>query len=51
MNMPHSTILRNLGKKCARILFAIWAKGITYDEALYTQRMKNHNVRWALLLL
>jgi transposase len=50
MNMPHSTILRNLGKKWARILFAIWAKGITYDEALHIQSLKNHNVRWALAL-
>jgi transposase len=50
MNMPHSTILRNLGKKWARILFSVWSRGIVYDEALYIQSLKNHNVRWAMAL-
>lgn len=50
MNMPHSTILRNLGRKWARILFAVWSTGIAYDEALYIQCLKRHNVRWALAL-
>jgi transposase len=50
MNMSHSTILRNLGKKWARILFSIWSRGIVYDEALYIQRLKDHNVRWAMAL-
>ena len=50
MSMPHSTILRNLGKKWARILFALWSQGTIYDEALYIQSLKNHNVRWAMAL-
>jgi len=50
MNMPHSTILRNLGKKWARILFAVWSQGTTYDEALYVQSLKNRNVAWAMAL-
>jgi transposase len=50
MNMPHSTILRNLGKKWARILFSIWSRGIVYDEALYIQSLKDHKVRWAMAL-
>jgi transposase len=50
MNMPHSTILRNLGKKWARILFALWSQGTLYDEASYIQSLKNHNVRWAMAL-
>jgi transposase len=50
MNMPHSTILRNLGKKWARILFSIWSRGIVYDEVSYIQSLKNHNVRWAMAL-
>jgi transposase len=50
MNMPHSTILRNLGKKWARILFSIWCRGTVYDEASYIQSLKDHNVRWAMAL-
>ena len=50
MNMPHSTILRNLGKKWARILFTLWSQGGLYDEALYIQSLKDHNVRWAMAL-
>lgn len=50
MNMPHSTILRNLGKKWARILFALWSQRTIYDETLYIQSLKNHNVRWAMAL-
>lgn len=50
MSMPHSTILRNLAKKWTRILFSIWSRGIVYDEALYIQRLKGHNVRWAMAL-
>lgn len=50
MNMPHSTILRNLGKKWARILFAVWARGTIYEEALYIQCLKDHKVAWAMAL-
>jgi transposase len=50
MNMPHSTILRNLGKKWARILFVLWSQGTVYNEPLYIQSLKNHNVRWAMAL-
>lgn len=50
MNMPHSTILRNLGKKWARILFAVWSQGTTYNEALHIQSLKNRKVAWAMAL-
>jgi hypothetical protein len=50
MNMSHSTILRNLGKKWARILFVLWSQGTVYNEPLYIQSLKNHNVRWAMAL-
>ncbi len=50
MNMPHSTILRNLGKKWTRILFILWSQGATYDEALYIQGLKRRKVPWAMSL-
>ncbi len=49
-NQRHSTILRNLGKKWAKILFAIWSKGLTYDEKSHIKKLKNHNVPWAIAL-
>jgi transposase len=50
LNMPHATILRNLGRKWARILFAVWSQGTAYDETLYIQSLKNHRVPWAMNL-
>ena len=49
-NQSHSTILRNLGKKWIKILFAIWSKGATYDEALHIQNLKTRNIPWAMAL-
>lgn len=49
-NQRHSTIIRNLGKKWTKILFAIWSQGVTYDEALHIKNLKNHNVPWAMTL-
>ncbi|MBZ0110180.1 MAG: IS110 family transposase, partial [Candidatus Scalindua rubra] len=34
-NQRHSTILRNLGKKWSKILFAVWSKKLTYNEELH----------------
>jgi transposase len=48
MNMPHSTILRNLAKKWTKILFALWAEGTTYNENMHIQRLKDRNVPWAM---
>lgn len=49
-NKKHSTILRNLGKKWTKILFAMWSKGSTYDEDLHIKKLKDHNVPWAIVL-
>jgi transposase len=46
----HSTILRNLGRKWAKILFAIWSTGKSYDEALHIKHLKKRNVPWAIAL-
>ena len=49
-NQGHPTILRNLGRKWAKILFAVWSKGITYNENLHIQNLKVRNVPWAMAL-
>lgn len=49
-NQSHCTILRNLGKKWIKILFAVWSKGTFYDEALHIQNLKAKNVPWAMAL-
>lgn len=49
-NQSHFTILRNLGKKWIKILFAVWSKGTTYDEALHIQNLKARNIPWAMAL-
>ena len=49
-NQSHCTILRNLGKKWIKILFAVWSKGTSYDEALHIQNLKAKNVPWAMAL-
>jgi transposase len=49
-NQCQSTILRNLGKKWIKILFALWSEGTTYDEALHVQNLKTKNVPWAMAL-
>ena len=49
-NQSHCTILRNLGKKWIKILFAVWLKGTTYNETLHIQNLKARNVPWAMAL-
>lgn len=49
-NQGHSTIMRNLGKKWAKILFAIWSQGLIYDESLHIKNLKTNNVPWAMAL-
>ncbi len=49
-NQSHCTILRNLGKKWIKILFAVWSKGTSYDETLHIQNLKAKNVPWAMAL-
>lgn len=49
-NQHHSTLLRNLGKKWIKILFALWAQGTTYDETVHIQNLKARNVPWAMAL-
>lgn len=50
MNMPHSTILRNLAKKWTKILFVLWSEGLSYDENLHIENLKKRNVPWAMSL-
>jgi transposase len=49
-NQGHSTILRNLGKKWIKILFAVWINNTTYDESLHIQNLKARNIPWAMAL-
>ena len=49
-NQSHCTILRNLGKKWIKILFAVWSNGTSYDETLHIQNLKARNVPWAMAL-
>jgi len=49
-NQSHFTILRNLGKKWIKILFAVWSTGTSYDEALHIQNLKARNIPWAMTL-
>jgi transposase len=46
----HSTILRGLGQKWAKILYALWSSGGEYSEAHHIQQLKRHNVVWAMSL-
>jgi len=50
INMPHSTILRNLAKKWTKILFVLWSEGASYDESLHIENLKKRNVPWAMNL-
>jgi transposase len=43
----HATILRGLGQKWAKILYALWSSGGTYDEAYHIEQLKRHQVVWA----
>lgn len=45
---PHATILRNLGRKWAKILFVIWSTSESYNEAAHIENLKKHNVPWAI---
>jgi len=49
-DQSHCTILRNLGKKWIKILFAVWSQGTSYDETLHIQNLKAKNVPWAMAL-
>lgn len=49
-NQKHNTILRNLGKKWIKILFALWSQRTTYDETVHIQNLKARNVPWAMAL-
>lgn len=49
-NQNHNTILRNLGKKWTKILFAIWSNGTSYNETLHIQNLKIKNIPWAMAL-
>jgi transposase len=46
----HATILRGLGQKWAKILYAVWASGDAYDEPQHIEQLKRHQVVWALSL-
>ena len=46
----HSTILRGLGSKWAKILYALWANGEVYNETRHIQQLRNHKVVWAMTL-
>lgn len=43
----HATILRGLGQKWAKILYALWSSGEDYDEAHHIEQLKRHQVVWA----
>ncbi len=49
-DQSHCTILRNLGKKWTKILFAVWSQGTSYNETLHIQNLKTRNVPWAMAL-
>jgi hypothetical protein len=49
-HQAHATILRGLGQKWAKIVYAIWSTGADYDEARHIAQLKQHNVVWALNL-
>lgn len=42
----HATILRGLGQKWAKILYALWSSGDAYDEAYHIEQLKRHEVVW-----
>ncbi len=50
LNPTYPAILRNLGKKWTKILFAVWSQGTSYDEARHIQNLKARNVPWAMAL-
>jgi hypothetical protein len=49
-DQSHGTILRNLGKKWTKILFAVWSQGTSYDETLHIKNLKAKNIPWAMAL-
>jgi transposase len=46
----HATILRGLGQKWAKILYAVWSSGDAYNEGQHIHQLKRHQVVWALNL-
>ena len=49
-HQAHATILRGLGQKWAKIVYAVWSSGDSYDEARHIEQLKRHQVVWALSL-
>jgi hypothetical protein len=49
-HQAHATILRGLGQKWAKIVYAVWSSGDAYDEARHIEQLKRHEVVWALSL-
>ena len=49
-HQAHATILRGLGQKWAKIVYAVWSSGNPYDEARHIEQLKRHEVVWALSL-
>jgi transposase len=49
-HQAHATILRGLGQKWAKIVYAVWSSGNPYDEARHIEQLKRHAVVWALSL-
>lgn len=49
-NHAHETILRCLAQKWAKIAYAVWTTGQAYEEQMHIQRLKLHQVPWALSL-
>ena len=49
-HQAHATILRGLGQKWAKIVYAVWSSGDPYDEARHIEQLKRHKVVWALSL-
>ncbi|MFO0795611.1 MAG: transposase [Candidatus Brocadiaceae bacterium] len=51
-NQKHNTILRNLGKKWIKILFAIWLQRTTYNETLLSKpQSKKYHVGYGFVIL
>jgi len=46
----HATILRGLGQKWAKILYAVWSSGGAYSEVQHITQLKRYQVVWALSL-
>ena len=43
-HQAYATILRGLGQKWAKIVYAVWSSGAPYDEACHIEQLKRHKV-------